>query len=425
MNLTLAKNYIHKIYFKIVNSSSEVKSRGYQSIILFSAWIGALGLNFLGSVLTTKLLGPSLYGDYKFVQTLWALLTILSTLGFVQSGSRVILLETNPTNAKKIIGVVLVLALIMGIVVGLFTLIIANPVDRFFHTHVALIIMALSPLIIGLTLRDALLLILQSTNQITLMAALEFFPSFLYIFCLYGVSKMLSITTGITLAIQQMTILGTVIVIILVVKPHIGSFWFYIQKIREENKKYGFPIYMGILATTATSYINRLSISYWVDNTAIGFFSLASTITEPLRLIPNAAAISSFKSFSIQEKISKKILWFAIISSLFCLVAALLLIDPVLKLFYSKGFSSVGPMAKILVFGAIAQGFGDFINRFLGAHGKGKNLRNVAYLVGIINVLGFIFLTPFLGVNGVVITTVIACLSNFIFMFISYKRFHD
>ena len=421
MKLTLART-LQKKYSDFINSTTEVKRRGFQSAILFSAWIGALGLNFLGSILTTRILGPSMYGDYKFIQTIWLLLTILSTIGFLQSGSRVLLLETNPISAKQIVGVVLLLALIMGILVGLVTVILAYPIDYFFHTHVAAMIITLAPFIIGMTSRDSLLLILQSTNQIALMSALEFFPSLFYVVSLYIASRILSVTTGITLAIQQITLLLTVSIIVILLKPRIGSFRYYWQKIKEENIKYGFPIYTGTLATTATAYINRLSISYWVNNTAIGFFSLASTITEPLRLIPNAAAISSFKTFSEQNKISKKILWFSIISSFIAMIAALFLIDPMLALFYPKGFSSVGPIAKILVFGAIAQGFGDFINRFLGAHGKGNKLRNIAYLVGIVNVAGLIFLTPFLGVNGVVITTVLAAVSYFIFTLITYKR---
>ena len=382
-----------------------------------------MGLNFLGSILTTRILGPASYGDYKFVQTVWMLLTLLSTFGLIQSGSRVILLETEAFSAKKAVGAVLVLALIMGFLVGLLTVILAYPIDFLFHTQVALIIIALAPLIIGTTLRDALVLILQSTNQITLLAALEFFPSIFYVIGLYVISKMVIINAMITLAIQQVSFLGIVLIIVLFLQPRLGSFRHYLKKIKEENKKFGFPIYMGLIATYATSYINRLSISYWVDNTAIGFFSLASTISEPLKLIPNAAAISSFKSFARQEKISKNIFWFTIITSSLALPAALLLIDPLLAWFYPKGFASVGPMAKLLAVGAIAQGFGDFYNRFLGAHGKGEYLRNVAYLVGIVNVLGFVFLTPFLGINGAVITAVLAGVANVTFMLITYRKF--
>jgi O-antigen/teichoic acid export membrane protein len=303
MKLKLPKIDIRKLIRDNFNSSSEVKNRGFQSMILFSAWVGAMGLNLLGSILTTRILGPASYGDYKFVQTLWAFLNVLISFGFLQSGGRVILLEKEPTAVKQAIGVVLVLALTMGFALGIITLIIAYPVDLLFHTKVALILITLSPLVIGFTLSDALELILQSTNQINLLAALEIFPSVLYVVCVYTISKLTLLNAGITLAIQLVTYVGVIFMIIILLKPRIGMFRDYIKKIREQNKKYGFPIYTGSIATLATTYINRLSISYWVGNTSMGFFSLASTITDPLKFIPNAAGISSFKSFEKQDKI--------------------------------------------------------------------------------------------------------------------------
>lgn len=405
------------------NSSPEVKKRGIQSLVLFSSLFGAMGFSFLGSIITSRILGPVYYGDLKFIQTQWMLLSLVSTFGFFQSGSRVLLLETDPKSAKQIIGVTLVIALIMGIVIGLATSIMAYPIDYVFHTQVATIVLALAPLIVGLTLRDSLYLILQSTNQIGLLAALSLLPTLFYLIALFTISKMMPLTTEIALAIQQTTLLIVVIAVIVVISPSFGSFRHFFQKIQEENKKFGFPIYTGSLANSATVYINSLAISYWVDNTAIGFFSLASTLTEPLKLIPNSVATSSYRSFSSQKKVSKKILWLTIILSTFSLVVAWFFYGKPFLWFYSVSFASVGPMARIIALGAIAFGFGDLFNRFLGAHGQGEKVRNVAYLNGVVNVLGFIFLTPLLGVNGAVITSVLGGLSYFIFMFISYKRF--
>jgi len=422
VNVGLARNWLNGVLSLFKKSVFNSESRGFQSMILFAAWIGAMGLNFLGSILTTRLLGPDLYGDLKFIQTIWMLLSILSTIGLIQSGSRVLLLERDPALSKEAVGAVLTLALIMGILVGTVTAVIAYPADYLFHARVAPLMLGLAPLAIGFTLRDALILILQSTNQINVMAALEFFPSLLYVLALYSISRTTVISTGIALATQQVTLLVAALVVIVLVRPRFGSFQHYLRLIRKENATYGFPIYKGMIASTATSYVNRLSISYWVDNAGIGFFSLASTITEPFRLVPNAAGITSFRSFADQRHISKKILWPTIISSSVALLATWLFISPVLSWFYPKGFSSVGPMVKLLAVGAVAQGFGDLLNRFLGAHGQGVKLKNVAYLVGGVNILGLLFLTPFLKVNGVVITAILAGLSNMIFMFMTYKR---
>ena len=394
-----------------------------QSVLLFGSLIGAMGLSFIGSILTSKILGPGHYGDMKFIQTIWMLLTLICTFGLFQSGSRILLFETNESSSKKIIGVILFLASIMGISIGLITVIIAYPIDIFFHTQVADIILILAPLIIGMPLRDALYLILQSTNQIFLLSGLSIFPPLFFLVGVYVMSRFMVLNAGIILAIQQITLLVVVLVVIIIIRPRFGSIRSLLIKIKEENKRFGFLIYTGSLANAATSYMNSLAISYWVDNTAIGFFSLASTLTEPLKLIPNAAATSSYKSFINQKKVSKKLLLVTFIASLGSFLAAWWFYGKPLSWFYTSGFSTVGSMARFIALGAIAFGFGDVFNRFLGAHGLGEKIRNVAYINGIVNSIGFLFLTPLIGVNGAVITSILGSFTYLVFMFLSYKRY--
>jgi len=52
--------------------------------------------------------------------------------------------------------------------------------------------------------------------------------------------------------------------------------------------------------------------------------------------------------------------------------------------------------------------FGGFVKRFLGAHGKGKELRNGAFVVGVSIIAGSLTLIPAFGALGAVFTKVIA-----------------
>jgi O-antigen/teichoic acid export membrane protein len=416
------KHYVTKWYTDLPDSPG-LRRQGFQSLILFSSLIGAMGLSFIGSILTSRILGPAHFGDLKFIQTLWLLLSLLCTFGLFQAGSRVLLLETDESSAKQIIGVILLIALIMGVAIGLITVIIAHPIDLLFHTQLSFTILMLAPLIIGLPLRDALCLIFQSTNQISLLSGITFFPPLFFLVGVFVVSRFMVLSAGMILGIQQVTLLGVILVVIIIIRPRFGSFRNLSQKFKAENKRFGLSIYTGSLAAVATSYINSLAISYWVDNTSIGFFSLASTLTEPLKLIPNAAATSSYKSFLSQKKVPKLLLMVTFIASFCSFFAAWWFFGKPLLWFYSADFSTVGSMARIMALGSIAFGFGDLFNRFLGAHGLGEKIRNVAYKYGLVNVMGFLFLTPLIGVNGAVITSVLSSFTYLIFMFLSYKRF--
>jgi len=71
------------------------------------------------------------------------------------------------------------------------------------------------------------------------------------------------------------------------------------------------------------------------------------------------------------------------------------------------------------------QGLGDYFNRFLGAHGRGKELRNGAIAAGIMNVAGYIFLVKYFGIVGAastkLFTGIIYC-SMMIFYYVRFRR---
>ena len=178
-------------------------------------------------------------------------------------------------------------------------------------------------------------------------------------------------------------------------------------EIRKTHRSYGWPVYVGSVAAVATGHLNRLAISYWVDNTAMGFYSLASTLTDPLKMIPGVVGTSSFKEFANQRQISAKVTRATIVASALALVVALIFLGEPLALLYTEAFAAVSPMARVAAVGAVLYGFGDFYNRFMGAHGKGAALRNTALMVGAVNVLGFFIFVPLWGAWGAIAANVV------------------
>jgi len=86
--------------------------------------------------------------------------------------------------------------------------------------------------------------------------------------------------------------------------------------------------------------------------------------------------------------------------SLVSLILLWLLVPPFVTYLYGKEFKSVILLNFIVSFGVIAHGFGDFFNRFLGANGQGKILRNSAFIVGGCAMFLNILLIPKWGEDG-------------------------
>lgn len=413
----------YKIIVSHLLTNISLNHKILQSTLLFVSMALSLGSTFLASVVTARMLGPEKYGDLKFIQSIWSLINVLLTFGYLQSGSRLLATIDEKKYSEELVGTVIIIAFLMGIGMMSVVIILSYPIDYFFNTKLKHTLFYLSPLIIVLPLRQALSLVLQSLNKIYYLSLLNVLPTSIYLLIIFIFSKISDLSTGLVLFLQQSTLFIVVFPLFFLLKPSVRSFTSWFTKLKDENKHYGNEVYKGSLASVATSYINRLAIAYWVDNKAVGFYSLALSLVEPLKMIPISVASSSIREFAKSKSISRKIILSTSVISLLAFIGALVFFGDPLSLIYSKDFSVTGQMANFTSVGAILYGFGDFFNRFLGVHGRGKSLKKTAYLVGLINCLGIFILVPLFGAWGAVITSVVVGISYLFFMSISYIKY--
>jgi O-antigen/teichoic acid export membrane protein len=133
-------------------------------------------------------------------------------------------------------------------------------------------------------------------------------------------------------------------------------------------------------------------------------------------------ATTHYKDFSTAATISRKLVLTTIAVSFIALLLTLLLVNPFIKYLYGKEFQPVILLTYIVSFGIILSGFADFLNRFLGSHGKGKALRNSAIIVGFSVMIFNIILIPRFGETGAAYTNLLSGLIYLVSMFWFYKR---
>lgn len=422
MMVPYSKRDSGKVSQAVRNIRSATHSCVVQSGVLFISMAGAMGANFLSSLITTRVLGPSLYGDVKFIQTFWSLLTLVMMAGYHSTASFVLLQQQDQQSQREIFGTMLLGGMGIGSIVGFCCILAACPIDWVFRTNLAAVMITVSPFAVILPLQIALLLAFQSTNQIYRMALLNTLPPMLYFSSVLVLPKVW-ISASSILLLNLIAIWVVVLGLALSARPRFASMRKWVREIQQQHKTYGRPIYAGMLSGVATGYLNRLAISYWVDNQAVGFYSLAVTLTEPLKMIPNAVGTSSFKAFANQRRISIKLTLATIAAALLAFVTAFVILGEPLTWLYTQAFAAVSPMARTAALGAVLYGFGDFYNRFMGAHGKGVILRNTAIVVGIVNVLGFFILVPLWGVWGALAANVVVGLVYPGVMYRNYRRY--
>ncbi|TKJ33543.1 MAG: hypothetical protein CEE38_20510 [Planctomycetes bacterium B3_Pla] len=383
------------------------KETGQVAALYVSSFAG-IALGFVVSIVNTRLLGPQWYGDFKFLVNLFTLGATVTTFGFFSTGSRLLAKCKNEHIRGELVGGLLTIASLISLLLIVVLFVFSFFVDDLFHPGLGKIIRLFSPLLFIFPFKTCLENIMQGSNHIFQLAIFQRASQALYLIGVLTVSYLIPLSLTICLTLQLGFAALVILVMSLSLKPALNRMGPILSQIYTENRIYGFHVYVGVFANVATAMLMGLLVGYFVNTIAVGFYSLALTVTMPLSFIPSAFGTTLFKTFANRTCIPKTAFLAAIVLTACALTAFLLLIDTIVTLVYPPEFSEVIPLAYVMAIGMVLHGFGDFVNRFLGAHGKGKELRNGAFVVGAFLIAGSFTLIPAYGALGAALTKVFA-----------------
>ena len=221
---------------------------------------------------------------------------------------------------------------------------------------------------------------------------------------------------------------GTAIIVLLSIiistRPSFKDLRSSFSVLNAENKKYGFNVYLGSVANVATSYISGITLGmFCADNSSVGFYTLAVTISMPLMMLPSIIGTTYFKKFATQNRIEGKVLRNSALLTIGSCIMYIICIKYVVAFLYNDQYQVVGEIASWLAVGMSLHGLGDMFNRFLGAHGKGREIRNGAFICGTVVVLGSTILVYFFEIAGAVVTKLSSDIVYFMVMYFCYLKF--
>ena len=177
-------------------------------------------------------------------------------------------------------------------------------------------------------------------------------------------------------------------------KPKFNNLRKNLNLVWKETKEYGRHVYFGRAASMATYNSDRMLISYFSNTTSVGFYSLAMALTNPMFLLSSSLSTAMFKGFTQKKNIPRKVVYFNFLYLSVCCLGIVLFGKYVVVLLFSQKFIEVVPILIILAFANFFRGMTQLYNRFLGAKGQGKSLRNTAIVLTLCNLLGNLVLIP-------------------------------
>ena len=381
-----------------------------QIFSLYSSMILNIVLGIIISIITTRYMGPKEYGVFTFLVNLLSIVPVLFTFGVFIAVQRLVAQNKNDRIRKELLGAVLVYTLVSSFLMTIIIFGYSFIDDVLYKNNMGIIIRILSPLVIIYQLQTCLENYLAGDNEIESLSINRTGPKIIFLFFLFLI---ITLTTKKLEAfyfniIQMSGMLAVYIFTVIKLKPQFGNLKKSLSIIFHEVKVYGIHEYTGTIFDVFTDRIAAFTILFFLTSKEVGFYSLSCTIAAPLALISGVVGTTFYKDFANSNTLPSKPTKVTIALSVASLIAFLLIIGKVILLFYSKAYVNVIHLTYITAFGFTLWGIADYVNRFLGSHGLGKEMRNAAFLVGVTNVVGFTGLVFLFGVMGAAITKLLA-----------------
>ena len=196
-----------------------------------------------------------------------------------------------------------------------------------------------------------------------------------------------------------------------------------LKEIWKKNKEYGFHLYLGQIADQSTYQLDRIFITYFVNTTQLGFYSLAMTITAPMVGLSQALSMSLFKGFVDMKRIPKKVIYYNFLWLAACVAGLVIFGKFIVVLLFTENFLPTVPLILPLALAGLVSGLTLPHNNLLSAHTRGTELRNTSFIMSISNLMGNILLVPAYGAMGAAWVSFISCAVCSITRWSYYRRY--
>lgn len=393
-----------------------------QIVMLYGSTLVGVLMGVLASIVNTRFLDPAEYGDVRYVQNIINFIATFLIFGYFLSGARLMAISDDRQHVARIKGTMVLILCVACLVLSL-----TMPVCYFLHTNkpaVATLFLVSMPVCFYPLFLNYIDQTAQGDNQIVHLSLARLLPFLVYVPIGYVVYSHFGATSQRMVLLQWGIYTLIYIAIIIATRPsfrHLRPVW---HELNDENRRYGLQLYIGSLVMVSTNYLAGISLGYFnQDNSEVGFYTLALTVTHPLQALPSIIGTTYFKKFAKQPCIPRKVIWATVLMTMATCVVFVLLIHPVVRFLYTDKYAVVATYASILSVGFCIHGLGDMFNRYLCSHGQGVSVRNASIANGVFKLLGYTALVALFNTNGAIATTIICDVVYFACLIYYYTRF--
>ena len=394
------------------------------TIILYLSSLLSVLVGVGTSVVNTRSLSIEEYGDVRYINNFLSFFASLFLFGFFVSGARLLAITPDIQVRRRINGAMVLVLCVASLITMLCIVICYYTHSLWSEGNVSVLFLYSLPICFAPLLLNYVNNTFQGENRIINLSIARCLPGILYLIIAVVLYQYIAVTSAWMILLQNGLVLLVLLGNIIYTRPLFRQIKETIHQLMEENKRYGLHVYVGSLFAVSFGYLAGISLGVFGENNIqVGFFMLASTISSPLAILPAITGTSYFKQFANEQRISNRLFLFTVCISLLSLLAFVALVYPMVIFLYDHSYLDVAWIAAFLAVATTIHGFGDMLNRFLGAHGRGKDLRNGAFACGFILLLGNVVFVYYWGINGAIATRILSSSAYLLAMSWYYRNY--
>lgn len=399
--------------------------RNQQAIVLLLASLLSIVVMVGTNFFLTKMLSKESFGNYAYIVNLFLFSGIIFNFGYFYSLGRLMTLTDSDVDKRQLYSIGLLMVGILSIVMCIFLYLFIYLNSSNLNQEVLKILYIFIPISLFFLINIFNESTFQGSNRILLLAFSRVVPKIIFLILLF-ITYLLyekNVPLQIIFLLYSVGLLVSFLYIINKLKPKLINIKNNAVKIHKSNREFGFNVYLGSVIAVGSSSLSGLLISYYaVNNVEVGYYSISQQLVAPLGLIPNILATVYFKKFSTSKNIDRSLLIFVYGTSFVSFIIIYFMAEPIIIFIYGKEYIESIRILHLLSFGMLIYGISDVFNRFLLAKGKGKELRNASYIVGIVLLFSNFLLINKFGGLGASMAMIISGFTYFIVILIYYLK---
>lgn len=389
--------------------------------ILFSSQILVLIIGLGIKTIQVRALTTYEYGLLALFGTITSVIVLF--FHYASFSSLKVLLANNEDKKKEkeYFGLGIIIACIFGSLFSFSLFGISFFVDDFLDVEIGEILRLLSPFCFILPFQFFISEITIGANKLKRLASFHLFSRILFIVSLFALFRGDLLNVEFIIILNLLSWLVSTIVVLFGLTPSFSNLKENLNTIKEKNKSFGISYYYGAIVNQSTFKLDELFITYFVNITQLGFYTLASIICSPMTFLSRAFVNSIFKKLALKDRIPIRVFVYNTLWLGFCILFLYLCSDFIVSTLFGEEYMQVSVYILPLSIAFLFQGmYAPF--SFLTVKSKGRELRNVAYAEAFVNVFGNILLVPTIGVLGAIYASILARFTHFVGLWYYYNK---